>query len=294
MERQTNATGRDPHEPAWTPGVRLQITCTRKFPDDLVNPSDRSNHHVRRLALKLKHSIRSFLPRAIRAHRILRGPLTGKIIVTSLHDYPGAILGWTEKPLLEWFSHNVNAGETWLDVGAHYGYTAMALTELVGSSGRVCAFEPSLTTAGHLNRTRTLNRLNQLSVIPLGLSDSSELHVTSVPIDRGMANHSFGGADWEQIYTISFDSLRAALCPHRIDGVKIDVQGMELSVLVGMRWSLSTDHPKVIVEFHAQVDRQPILDVLGKAGYRLPGEPIEPGRQRTEGSYYDDRSYFFD
>src|ERR1700680_4634972 len=110
----------------------------------------------------------------MRAHRILGGPLRGRIIVTSLHDYPGAILGRTEKPLLSWFQLNVKPGETWLDVGAHYGYTAIALAELVGADGRVEAFEPSLATAGSLNPTRALNRFAQIKVGPFALAESGD------------------------------------------------------------------------------------------------------------------------
>src|SRR5206468_10103171 len=96
----------------------------------------------------LKEYFRRFLPKTVRPHRILAGRLRGLRIVTSWHDYPGAILGRTERPLLDWFERNVRAGETWLDVGAHYGYTAIALSRLVGLRGRVFAFEPVVATAG--------------------------------------------------------------------------------------------------------------------------------------------------
>src|SRR3954465_4692650 len=90
----------------------------------------------------LKALVRRVLPRSLRPHTILAGPLQGARIYTSWHDYPGAILGTTERPLLDWFRRNVSPGETWIDVGAHYGYTAIALCRLVGPTGRVVAFEP--------------------------------------------------------------------------------------------------------------------------------------------------------
>src|SRR2546427_6871891 len=110
---------------------------------------------------RLKEWLRRVMPRTVRPHRILAGRLRGFRIVTSWHDYPAAILGTTERALLEWFEHNVQPGETWLDVGAHYGYTALALGRLVGPVGRVFAFEPMVSTAGHLGRTRSLNLLSQ-------------------------------------------------------------------------------------------------------------------------------------
>src|SRR2546428_12640310 len=110
-----------------------------------------------------KTQLRRLMPRAVRPHRILSGRLRGRWIVTSWHDYPAAILGRTERALLDWFEHHVTPGETWLDVGAHYGYTAIALSRLVGPGGRVFAFEPAVATAGRLERTRHMNRPPQLS-----------------------------------------------------------------------------------------------------------------------------------
>jgi FkbM family methyltransferase len=241
----------------------------------------------------LKSGLRALAPRTIRAHRILGGQLRGRIIVTSLHDYPAAILGRTERALLEWFRNNVKTGETWLDVGAHYGYTAIALAELVGVEGRVYAFEPSLTTAGYLNRTRTLNRLDQIKVVPLGLAEPGGLRMVSAPIDRGMANHGAGQSASQDMYLIGFDQLWEAFgnCP--VHGVKIDVQGMELQVLAGMTQMLTTQRPRLVLEFHSGVDRGPILQILNRVCYRVPGTAVGPNAGETEGTYQDDHSYSF-
>jgi FkbM family methyltransferase len=230
----------------------------------------------------------------VRAHRILGGPLRGRIIVTSLHDYPGAILGRTENPLLSWFRLNVKPGETWLDVGAHYGYTAIALAELVGADGHVYAFEPSLATAGYLNRTRALNRLAQIKVVPFALAESGDLRVASVTVDRGMANHSFGGSNSEDIYLVGLDHLWGILGERAVHGVKMDVQGMELQALDGMSQTLTRQRPKLVIEFHAGVERGPIIDLLTKVGYLLPGKAIEALPHETEAAYHDDRSYSFE
>ena len=102
---------------------------------------------------QLKEVLRQILPRSIGQRRILGGPLRGRSFVTSWYDYPAAILGRMERPLLDWFRCNVGLGETWLDVGAHYGYTAIALSHFVGISGRVYAFELMLATATRTSRS---------------------------------------------------------------------------------------------------------------------------------------------
>jgi FkbM family methyltransferase len=246
------------------------------------------------LKAAIKSNLRKVAPRGVRAHRIVHGPLRGRIIVASLHDYPGAILGRTEKPLLAWFQQNVKLGQTWLDVGAHYGYTSIALAELVGPHGHVFAFEPSLTTAGHLNRTRQLNKLSAITVVPIGLGEPGELRIISVPISRGMANHALGGTQSENVYVIGFDQVWTSLGGGPIDGVKIDVQGMELQTLAGMSRSLFEHRPKLVIEFHPGVSRQPILKLLGSAGYQLPAKPLDPVASETEAAYIDDRSYVFE
>src|SRR5881628_2781406 len=105
-------------------------------------------------AVLLKSALRQMLPRSIGPHRILAGHLRGARIVTSWQDYPAGLMGRTERHLLGWFQREVRAEETWLDIGAHYGYTAIALSRLVGAAGRVFAFEPVTSTAGCVAQTK--------------------------------------------------------------------------------------------------------------------------------------------
>ncbi len=245
------------------------------------------------LSRSLKERIRRALPRSLRNHRILRGPLAGRRIYTSWHDYPGAILGTTERPLLDWFSGHVRPGETWLDVGAHYGYTAIALANLVGPTGRVFAFEPVTATAGCVARTRDLNRLPHLEVVPLALGARGGLEVRHLRSVRGMADSTIrGGEGVETIFVTRFDDLWSELCSglDAVHGIKIDVQGMEGEVLRGMIAVLRQWQPHLVVEFHAGVDRHEILQLLADCGYSTEPAPIDPARSS---GIADDTSYAF-
>jgi FkbM family methyltransferase len=263
----------------------------------------------------LKAFLRGFLPRFIRPYRILAGPLRGYCIVTSWHDYPAAILGRTERPLLEWFAANVKPGETWLDVGAHYGYTAIALCRLVGASGRVFAFEPMISTAGYVTQTRRLNTFPQLIVLPLGLAAPEMLEIECLPVARGMVDSTLGKdkggracpeqsegmkneerTAWQETIMVArSDWLWPRICrgDERIDGVKIDVQGMEIEVLRGMVETLRQQKPRLVVEVHRGVHRKELLDLIEAAGYSRQAAPIEPVEGEVESRYVDDRSYAF-
>ena len=244
---------------------------------------------------RLKEWVRRFMPRTLRPHRILAGRLRGFRIVTSWHDYPGAILGTTERALLTWFEQNVRPGDTWLDVGAHYGYTALALAHLVGPRGRVFAFEPMVATAGHLARTRWLNDLTQLTVIPCGLAAPESVELRRLPTVRGMVDSTVDTRGlWTETFLVArLDSLWPSIAAgeRRIDGIKVDVQGMEIETVEGMSTLLREFHPRLVIEVHRGVDRGRLLDWLESLGYARVALPIDPAPNETTPEYLDDRSY---
>jgi FkbM family methyltransferase len=224
-------------------------------------------------------------------------------IVTSWHDYPAAILGRTERPLLEWFATNVKPGETWLDIGAHYGYTAIALCRLVGVEGKVFAFEPMITTAGYVTQTRRLNNFPQLTILPFGLASPDSVEMERLPVTRGMVDSTLRGNEgrkmkdeWLETFMVArLDWLWPRLCgtETKIQGIKIDVQGMEIEVLRGMIETLQRHKPKLVIEVHRGIDRNELLDLIESVGYSRRAKPIEPVEGEVEPSYVDDHSYIF-
>jgi FkbM family methyltransferase len=245
----------------------------------------------------LKERIRQFLPKHLTGHRIRGGLLSGQRIYTSWRDYPGAIRGTTEAPLLDWFQAHVNPGETWIDIGAHYGYTAIALASLVGPQGHVVAFEPVMASAGCIGLTRQLNHLSQLRIAPFALAADSGVTSFNLPVYRGMADSTLAtkgqAADWiEPLLVTSFDHIWPSLSApgEPVHGVKIDVQGMEIEVLKGMRQMLRRDHPQLAIEFHTGVDRNLALDLLASLDYDPRPQPIDGG---AASEIADDKSYAF-
>jgi hypothetical protein len=79
----------------------------------------------------------------------------------------------------------------------------------------------------------------------------------------------------------------------QIDGIKIDVQGMEINALEGMATILEKYKPKLFLEVHRGVSRPQLLDLLASVGYSSPGIAVEPLPAETDPLYADDRTYFF-
>jgi FkbM family methyltransferase len=250
-----------------------------------------------RSPFRIRPLVRSWLPKTLRPHTILTGPLRGQRMVTSWHDYPAGIVGITERPLLSWLAANVKAGETWLDVGAHYGYTALALSRLVGRTGRVFAFEPMLTTVDRLEETRKLNGLSHLTVVPRGLGSPDTVATLNLPSTRGMADRTLTGVDSapaESIEIARLDWLWPQISGSNdvVHGIKIDVQGMEMDALSGMRALLERQKPSLVVELHYGVDRDAFRALLESIGYETAATPIET-EPSQDGQLRDNCSYAF-
>lgn len=245
---------------------------------------------------QLKSFVRKWLPRHIHKNRIWSGRLRGKWIVTSWHDYPSAILGRNERPLLEWLWDNVQPDETWLDIGTHYGYVALALSNLVGASGRVFAFEPMLRTAGYVQKTRQLNNIPHLTVVPVGLGAPETFSIQSLSTVRGMIDSTLPEGHWQEtFYVARLDWFWPRICGgnSHVDGIKIDVQGMEIDALCGMQSLLETYQPKLVIEIHQGVSRTKLLHLIEKSGYSLQAVPIDSADGEGEQLFRDNRSYVF-
>jgi len=221
------------------------------------------------LGSTIKTKIRSLLPREIGPHRIWSGPLRGRTIVTSWHDYPRAIVGRTETRLLRLLQTRVADGETWLDIGAQYGYTVIAMHR----AKRVYAFEPVPTTAIALETTVRLNGLTNTAIVPIGLSDQAG--ETSVSLVKGMADHVARTPEKVDITLARLDDLWPDLDGGPIHGLKMDIQGAETKALNGMASLLVKYQPWLAIEIHDGTDPGVLTNLLAGWGYGA-GTPLDP------------------
>ena len=115
--------------------------------------------------------------------------------------------------------------------------------------------------------------------------------------------HSLGrGERSEKIAVSRLDWLWPRVCgeQQRVDGVKIDVQGMELEVLQGMQSLLRVHKPRLILELHEGINRATVLDLLDRCGYETNGKAISVDKpiSKTENegeslAYHDNWNYLF-
>ena len=155
------------------------------------------------------------------------------------------------------FASLIPADGVVLDVGAHAGQFAKLFARLA-PQGRVYAFEPSPYALSILTRAIRFNGLGNVVIVPLGLSDRPGTARLSTPIKRrgglGFGLAHLGDTEGRKgvAHEVRLTTIDEACRDfQRLDLIKIDVEGWELSALRGGAGTLRRFRPAVFAEANA-------------------------------------------
>jgi FkbM family methyltransferase len=157
--------------------------------------------------------------------------------------------------LREAFRPHVPEDAVVFDVGAHAGQFSKMFAAMA-PRGRVFAFEPSVYARSVLGPALAWNRVRNVEIVPLGLSEADAAMVLHTPIKRqlgfGLAHlgdHTAPRATQEQtIHLTTMDGFVAERGLARLDFIKADVEGWELNVLKGGGRTLASFRPALFLE----------------------------------------------
>jgi FkbM family methyltransferase len=163
----------------------------------------------------------------------------------------------------------LSTGDVSVDVGAHIGYHTLLASRLVGPSGRVYAFEPSVTAYAALRANVSLNAAANVTTLRMaaGASDGRALLVEPPPGNTGEASvrmivsdgHFAGPPEPEEVAVRSVASVVGPQDARRLRLVKIDVEGFEPEVLRGVAGLFAEGHsPALVVEVHPGSARETV------------------------------------
>jgi FkbM family methyltransferase len=144
-----------------------------------------------------------------------------------------------------WYIEHLKPGMTAFDVGANVGLTAFLFSTLVGSSGRVYAFEPGTSSFQKLAAAVALPQFANIRAAQVALSDRTGQQELFVYDDAHSSWNSLvrrppellglAPTRTKSVDTSTLDDFCRVHQIARIDLLKIDVEGAELSVLRGAR-----------------------------------------------------------
>ncbi len=165
----------------------------------------------------------------------------------------------SEIRLAKFLINNLKNDDSFVDVGAHYGYFTLLGSKLVGNNGKVYSFEASPTTYRILNENT--HQKSNINAFNLAVSDEvSTLKFHEFPNLYSEYNtldiNQFKNKTWFSEYkpkeiiikSITLDNFlhNKKVCPKIF---KIDVEGAENKVINGLRDYLTENSPFIAMEY---------------------------------------------
>ena len=158
------------------------------------------------------------------------------------------VRGTYEPKNVEAIQKTVRENDVAYDVGAHVGYFTVLMGDIVGSEGKVIAFEPRGLNLGYLQKHVSVNNCENIRIISKALGDHSGHAKLETRTGSGTGYVSDTGD--EEIEITSIDELvdSGALPPPTF--LKIDVEGGEMAVLRGAQKVIASQRPRMILATH--------------------------------------------
>lgn len=165
----------------------------------------------------------------------------------------------------------VEPGQLVVDVGANIGYFTLLLARRVGAQGKVIAFEPSNRVYAVLEKNLVLNGQENVTLVNKAVAErSGQVGFSHGGVERLSSVERIVPGSTNPVAAVSLDDYFNSV-QRRVDFIKVDVEGGEMSVLEGMRGILQNDHPTLLIELHgsgSSVDVHPVVSRLVSAGYK--------------------------
>jgi len=188
---------------------------------------------------------------------------------------------------------SLQPGACALDIGANIGLQSLRMAACVGAKGKVYAFEPLFHLQEKFNANMALNRAKNVTLFPFALSNvrsEADFKVNKSSWNQGTFSISGNsqGNETQHVKIEVADEIPELNELEKLDLVKIDVEGFEFPVLLGLKKILETHRPRIIFEYDQNYwqsnslsfgDCFGFLSSMGYAIYQITPVGCEPVRE---------------
>ena len=175
----------------------------------------------------------------------------GGEMLVNLKEYSGLHLyvrGHHQPYILRHFEEFLKPGMTMFDIGAHFGLFTINAGRLVGPAGHVHAFEPGPVQLKYLRANVEKNHFRErvtVNAVALGKAAGQIGYEPGPESNLGSSRVSTLRSA-TSVPLITLDGYCESKRIERIDAVKMDVEGFELSVLQGFEKTISRMPPLLV------------------------------------------------
>jgi len=193
---------------------------------------------------------------------------------------------------LELFKKEIKKGDYILDIGAHIGYYSLIAAEIVGSQGKIFAFEPDPESFALLRKNIKINNYNNITPVQKAVSDENKKG--KLYLDEKRARNRIYDS-LENNRSIEIEVLKLDdFIKEKVDFIKMDIEGSEVFALKGMKSILDKNKQlKLMTEFYPILirksgsDPMDFLNLLKEHGFSInkinsEGKRIEPVKNLKE------------
>ena len=174
----------------------------------------------------------------------------------------------------------IHEGDIVIDVGANIGYYTLIFAQLVGSSGKVFAFEPESKNFEILKKNIEINNYPNIVAEQKIVSDKSgivKLFIAEHGIVGHRINQQKSSQKFIEVESIILDNyIKKLNLDNKINFIKIDVEGSEPKVLEGAKGIMQKSNQlKIFTEFNREaveeygIEPKEMIDLFYRNGFKI-------------------------
>jgi FkbM family methyltransferase len=142
----------------------------------------------------------------------------------------------------------IEQGQTIIDIGANIGFYTNIFSDIVGTSGKVHAFEPDVINFSHIKKISA--KKNNVVLQQKAVSNKTESLKIFTSKLLNVDHRTYPIKQYETSYDIEAVSIDDYVeGAFKVDFIKMDIQGHELKALRGMKKTLDAFQPILLTEF---------------------------------------------
>ena len=149
---------------------------------------------------------------------------------------------------------SLRPGDNCLDIGGNIGLQSIRMSQSVGISGKVFAFEPLNYLQEKFRKNLSLNKAYNVTLFPIALSDEeseSEFNINTNNWNQGTfsLNDTTAGSHKQIVSVKIADNIPEIEALQSLELIKIDTEGYEYQILRGLASTLKKHLPRIIFEY---------------------------------------------
>lgn len=190
--------------------------------------------------------------------------------------------GYYEKNVIDAIKRILKQGFVAIDAGANIGTHTLIMAKLVGSSGKIFAFDPHKESCDRLKENVNLNNFSNTKVLQFALSNKKGT-MSLFSYNEEITDH--GTASLYDLPHLQKTEIKVPVSTideffneenlNRIDFIKIDTRGSDFPIILGAAESIKRFNPYVVFEYNRDnwnrsgFKWEESKDFFDKNGYRL-------------------------